>query len=653
MKYVFGKYDWATLARGEAYCYLMTNGLGGFSSQTIVGSCCRNDQAVLMACTHAPNCRYNVVHRLRETVTVGTRAYPLSSQDFQRHSLAERGYEALAAFSFVDYPQWRYCLPGVTVEKTLVLEEGRNTVAITYCLTNRSGAAVTLAVEPQLQFVPKGERVTPRQQFAFREMPGGAAVESNGLTLYLKTNGRCRGHETTYCDTLYYRKDVEDGKMALGRTASNHTVTFTVEAGGQGTLELVMGLEPDLSPAAEVRRKTEAFRAEIRARAGFEEALPAHLALAAMQFISHRASTGKKTILAGFPFFEDWGRDTMLALPGCCLATGQYETARSILETFAAYCRRGLMPNLFPEGTEQPWYNTADAALLFILAVYAYEQRTGDSEFVRQVYPVMEEIVRWYQAGTDYHIHMEADGLIAAGDGDEQVTWMDVRVEGHLPTPRHGKPVEINAYWYNALRMMEQWAKDGLGADAEAYGTLADRVRQSFCEKFWNPALGCLRDVLSGTEADDQIRCNQIWAVSQPFSLLPPEQEAMVVETVYRHLYTPYGLRTLSPEDREFRPFYGGAQLDRDLAYHQGTIWPFPLGAYYLAYLKVHGYSAEARAQVRRDLALLGPALREGCIGQLPEIYDGENPVASKGCFAQAWSVGELLRVFDALRLAE
>ena len=304
-----------------------------------------------MACTHAPNCRYNVVHRLRETVTVGTRAYPLSSQDFQRHSLAERGYEALAAFSFVDYPQWRYCLPGVSVEKTLVLEEGRNTVAITYCLTNRSGAAVTLAVEPQLQFVPKGERVTPRQQFAFREMPGGAAVESNGLTLYLKTNGRCRGHETTYCDTLYYTKDVEDGKMTLGRTAANHTVTFTVEVGGQGTLELVMGQEPDLSPAAEVRRKTEAFRAEIRARAGFEEALPAHLALAAMQFISHRASTGKKTILAGFPFFEDWGAGHHAGPAG--LLPGHRPVRDGPVHP--GDLRRllplgGLMPNLFPEG---------------------------------------------------------------------------------------------------------------------------------------------------------------------------------------------------------------------------------------------------------------------------------------------------------------
>ena len=262
----------------------------------------------------------------------------------------------------MDYPQWSYCLPGVTVEKTLVLEEGRNTVAVTYRLTNRSGETVTLSVEPQMQFVPKGERVTPRQQFAFREMPGGAAVESNGLTLYLKTNGQCRGHETTYCDTLYYTKDVEDGKMALGRTASNHTVTFTVEAGGQGTLELVMGLEPDLSPAAEIRRKTEAFRAEIRARAGFEEALPAHLSLAAMQFISHRVSTGKKTILAGFPFFEDWGRDTMLALPGCCLATGQYETARSILETFAAH--PGDLRGLLPPGADAQSLPRGDGAAL-------------------------------------------------------------------------------------------------------------------------------------------------------------------------------------------------------------------------------------------------------------------------------------------------
>ena len=352
--------------------------------------------------------------------------------------------------------------------------------------------------------------------------------------------------------------------------------------------------------------------------------------------------------MAGFPFFEDWGRDTMIAISGCCLATRQYSTAKSILRTFQAYCKKGLMPNLFPEGKEAPGYNTVDAALLFILAVYEYYRKTKDTDFVQSMYDTMEEIIHWYIEGTDFGIKMQEDGLIQAGMEKDQVTWMDVRVENYLPTPRHGKPVEINAYWYNALCIMKEFSGFCTGKKRD-YEALAVQVRESF-RKFWNEEAGCLKDVLSGTRADTQIRCNQIWAVSLPFSVLSPEREKQVVDVVFRKLYTPYGLRTLDPADEEFWPVYGGGQLERDLAYHQGTVWVFPLGGYYLAYLKVNGYSEEAKACVRGQLQNLEAALREGCIGQLAEIYDGANPVSSKGCFAQAWSVGEILRVYDALR---
>lgn len=342
----------------------------------------------------------------------------------------------------------------------------------------------------------------------------------------------------------------------------------------------------------------------------------------------------------------------MIALTGCCISTRQFETAKSILRTFASYCRNGLMPNLFPEGGSQPLYNTADAALLFIYAVYQYYQYTKELPFVREMWPVMQEIVEHYRQGTDFHIHMEEDGLIAAGAGFDQVTWMDVRVGEILPTPRHGKPVEINAYWYNALRSMSVFGNE-LQEDVQEYEALAALVQQSFCRKFWNEETGCLRDVLSGTKADDQIRCNQIWAVSLPFTMLDPGRERQVVDTVFEKLYTPYGLRTLSMEDAEFQGSYGGPQLKRDLAYHQGTVWTFPLGAFYLAYLKVHEGSPSARETVREQLQVLECALREGCVGQLPEIYDGENPTSSRGCFAQAWSVGEMLHVFAKLEEME
>jgi len=264
----------------------------------------------------------------------------------------------------------------------------------------------------------------------------------------------------------------------------------------------------------------------------------------------------------------------------------------------------------------------------------------------------MARIVEAYREGTRHDIGMDGDGLIHAGKGKDQVTWMDVCVEGILPTPRHGKPVEINAYWYNALRILQELAPIA-GADGAPYGLLAERVKRSFTELFWMEEKGYLKDVISGTGADEQLRCNQIWALTMPFTMLSPERERRVVESVRQHLYTPFGLRTLSPEDPEFHPSYGGEQRERDMAYHQGTIWPYPLGAYYLAWLKVHGDTPQAATQVREQLGTMEAMLREGCVGQLPEIYDGGEPGPSKGCFAQAWSVGELLRVYEALEQIE
>lgn len=655
MKFQYGRQDWKTFERGEENCYLMVNGLGGFSSLSMIASCSRNDQAVLMACTHSPNHRYNMIHRLEEVLELGGENRPfrqvfLSSQDFQRHDKRQEGFRLQTGFAYEDYPTWSYLVEGVEVVRTIALMYGRNVVGIFYRIRNRSLDKATLTVRPHLQFVPKGQRLSVKQEFSYSQ----GKITSNGQILYLRTNGECRELPVRYHEDLFYQSDVEDGKMALGRSAVNHEICFSVEAGQEEVLEIVYGIDTILPNMTEILQNVSNHRKNLQER--FHDETARALAASADQFISRRDSTGQKTILAGFPFFEDWGRDTMIALVGCCLSTRQYDTARSILQTFMAHCRRGLMPNLFPEGTEAAAYNTVDAALLFILAVYEYQKRTGDSAFVRQAYPVMQDIIRWYVKGTDYGIHMDRDGLIMAGQGYDQVTWMDVRVEDILPTPRHGKPVEINAYWYNALRIMEEFSKGQPGGGAENlsesqldYGDMADRVYAIFEKLYWNPEKKCLRDVLSGTAADDQVRCNQIWAVSLPFSLLSREKECQVVETVFRKLYTPVGLRTLDPQDPQFHAFYGGAQLDRDLAYHQGTVWTFPLGGYYLAYLKVHDYSRQAKAYVREQLAGIETALREGCVGQLPEIYDGDNPVSSKGCFAQAWSVGEILRVYEAL----
>ena len=286
--------------------------------------------------------------------------------------------------------------------------------------------------------------------------------------------------------------------------------------------------------------------------------------------------------------------------------------------------------------------------LLFIDSVHRYYRATGDLDFVARAMPVMEHIIACYRRGTAHGIRMDADGLVEAGQGLDQVTWMDVRIGEILPTPRHGKPVEINAYWYNALRILEEF-EILLERESSGYGKLAEQVKASFLAKFWNPQKGCLRDVLSGTKSDDQIRCNQIWAVSMTYSMVEGRLGRSVVEVVKNHLLTPRGLRSLSPADPDYHPHYGGDQLQRDLAYHQGTVWVFPLGGFYRAYLKVNDCSTQARDQVQKWLEAVLPMLEEGCAGQLPEIYDGENPQEGKGCFAQAWSVGELLTVYQFL----
>mgnify|MGYP001266094276 FL=1 len=641
MRWIYGKQDFNTIARGQENCYLLTNGLGGFSSMTMTGSAARNDHAVLMACVQAPNHRYNMVHRLAETLWIGEKQFPLSTQEFAAEP-SETGYRYLSAFVYEGSPLWKFQIAGVEVRKEIGMKHGENTVAIRYRIQNRKKSPVTLEVTPFFQFTKKGEDLSPEQKMARREN----VIASNGLELKFTTNGTVVGIEETR-ELYYYSYDVCDGRRETGSAMADHRISLTVSAEKEAVLKIVYSLEDAKQDADVIFKEMKQYQKTLKEQAGFRSPVACELAKSADAFVSRRESTGGSTILAGYPFFEDWGRDTMIALPGICIATGQYDTAKEILRTFAVHEQKGLMPNLFPEGGNEPLYNTVDAALLFVNCVYLYYEATKDQAFVEEMYPVMERILKGYREGTDYGIHMDEDGLILAGEGLWQVTWMDVRVGEILPTPRHGKPVEINAYWYNAVCIMERFA-DLLDQKWE-YPGLKEQVKQSFAEQFWMEEKHCLKDLVSDTEADRQIRCNQIWAVSMPFTMLEPEKEREVVETVFETLYTPYGLRTLEMADGEFHPFYEGPMEERDMAYHQGTVWTFPLGAYYLAFLKVNGYTKGAKEIVKDQLEILESALREGCIGQLPEIYDGENPTRSKGCFAQAWSVGELLRVYEEI----
>jgi len=397
-------------------------------------------------------------------------------------------------------------------------------------------------------------------------------------------------------------------------------------------------------------RAAEYREAEISRRQAAVAALPSDnelvrsLAAAADQFIVARGD--EKTVIAGYHWFSDWGRDTMIALPGLTLVTGRAEAAKSILLAFARHVDRGMLPNRFPDAGEEPEYNTVDATLWYFEAVRALLYYTDDYQFIQtHLYPALAEIIDWHVRGTRYGIKVDEDGLLASGEPGVQLTWMDARVGEWVVTPRQGKAVEIQALWYHALRVMERLAHEfNDAAGEERYGRMAERAEQSFNRLFWNEAAGCLFDVVDGDMRDGSIRPNQIFAVSLPHSMLARERAQGVVEVVGRELLTPYGLRSLAPNDPRYRGRYEGDPSSRDGVYHQGTVWGWLMGPFITAYLKVNENSQEARDQAARWLEAFSGHLREAGLGQVSEIFDGDAPHHPRGCIAQAWSVAELLR---------
>ena len=353
--------------------------------------------------------------------------------------------------------------------------------------------------------------------------------------------------------------------------------------------------------------------------------------------------------MAGYPWFTDWGRDTMIALSGLTLPTGRTEIARGILHEFAKHVDQGMLPNRFPDGSEAPEFNTVDATLWFFEAVRAYLAHTGDEKFVREeLYGVLKDIIDWHVRGTRYNIRMLENGLLNAGEQGVQLTWMDARVGDWVVTPRSGKPVEIQALWFNALKIMEDLAiRFGDNEAVKRFRTSSALVQWTFNRMFWNEEKSCLYDVVNGGNPDGSIRPNQLFAVSLPYSMLSRERAAKVLEVVERELLTPYGLRTLNEQDPNYKGRYEGDPYHRDSAYHQGTVWPWLIGPFISAYLKVHGSTEETRQHARGLLKPLEEHFSDGCLGQISEIYDGSVPQFERGCFAQAWSVGQIMQVLS------
>lgn len=649
MKFSYGREDLKDKERGEKYCYLLTNGLGGFSSTSIIGSLNRNDSALLMAALEAPNLRYNIVSKLEENIVIDNISYDLSSQQYVDYTKNNNGEKYLINFTQEELPKWHYIVDGVEIIKEVVLVYGENTLGISYKVVNHLKKNVKLQLTPCFQFVKKGEALKEKQVFDISKNK----VISNNITLYIdpKEAEFKLNNNLEYVDDIYFKRDACDGRRAYGSYVKQGTYIYNLSTNNEAQIvfsvdkNLVNVDKLDINNLIEAEKKRQN---EIIKNSNVKSDLGKALVRASDQFIVRRDSTDSLSIIAGYPFFADWGRDTMYALEGCCLSTKRYEDAKDILRTFIKYLSKGIMPNMFPEEGEKPLYNTVDASLLFIQCIKSYYEETKDITFIKEMYPHIKSIIEWYKKGTDFEIYMDSDGLIKAGSGLNQLTWMDVRYKEKLPTPRHGKPVEVNAYWYSSLCILVEFGKL-LNENITEFEDIIPKVKKSFIDKFWNEEKGCLKDVVSGNEYDKQIRCNQIWAVSVYYSPLDNDKAKAVVEKVFDLLYTPYGLRTLEVNDKEFVPEYSGSLEKRDMSYHEGTTWTFPLGSYFRAYLKVNNYSREAIEVVKRQLEFFNDCLREGCVGQVAEIYDGLDPSESKGCFAQGWSVAEILKIFKEI----
>lgn len=666
MRFEFDTKNWTTITEGEKDCYLLANGLGGYSSLSVIGAAARGDQALLMSAKKAPNVRMHLVTNVLEKLVIDGQEHILTSQRMKSGADYE-GFRYLKKFVYDDLdkdaPAWTFQAGNVTLTKHLLMVHDENTVAVKYEIDNPTGQNVVFEIIPLFRFTSKKEDFDISQKIEQYKIEACDTDIDTGLTdksyciaggdirLYLTTNADLHAQQPRLFGEMYFSQDERDGRVAYGNAFCNCMIQKQTHDTKSDTY-VILSTEKHSDSAATlyerfVQENTER-KEQLLGSAGLTSELGRQLVLSADAYVVRRESTNGKSIIAGYPFFEDWGRDTMISLAGATMVTGRFEECKSILRTFAKYVKNGLLPNLFPEGGENPMYNSADAPLLFVNAVYEYMEYSKDTAFAEEILPVLEQIISAYQNGTDFHIKMDSDGLIMAGAGLEQLTWMDVRVGDFLPTPRHGKPVEINAYWYSALMIMHQLTQQ------TKYQQLAEQVQASFLEKFWNEKEQCLKDVLSGGADENQIRCNQIWALTMPFTMLPVEKEALIIKKVKDELYTTVGLRTLAKDDPDFHSVYIGPMEERDRAYHQGTVWAFPLGAYYRACIRYAQKCADSagqeriRAELTQGFGALTAWLKEGCVSQIAEIYDGDTPTVSRGCFAQAWSVTELLRaVYD------
>jgi predicted glycogen debranching enzyme len=629
----------------EAREWLVPNGIGGYASGTVAGTLTRRYHGLLVAATSPPSGRHLIVPKLEAVLTYCGVRYELGTNAWADGSVAPHGYTLLESFALDgNIATWTYALGDAVFSVTLTMQSGANVTAVVYAL-ERADEPATLDVRVLAD--DRDHHGTSRQDervFANQLVPGGVrvALPSLGASLVVRADAEW-SMSTDWYRAFELERERERGLEAV----EDHPMvgSFRATIVPQGHLGVTLafgdGEAPRASAIVEERRVLDE-----RCARGVDDPQLRMLAIAADAFVVDRRFADRsvgKTVIAGYHWFADWGRDTMIALPGLTLARGHHDVARTILRTFARYVDGGMIPNRFPDGDEPPEYNTFDASLWYIEAVRAYVAATNDRDLAVELYPTLSEIVDAYKNGTRYGIVMDAsDGLVRGGEPGVQLTWMDAKVGDWVVTPRIGKPIEINALWYAALRTLEHLSQL-IDRSSAPFRALAEKTRAGFA-RYWNG--GYTYDVLDGPGGNDAtLRPNAIFAVSLHASPLTQQQQHAIVDVCGREFVTPRGLRSLSPRDPAYVPQYLGDVHARDGAYHQGTVWGWLIGPFASAHYHVHGDRELARSFV---LPLLDELSNYG-LGSIGEIFDAEPPFAARGTIAQAWSVAEVLRVLDEL----
>ncbi|MDX6695232.1 MAG: hypothetical protein QOF02_2835 [Blastocatellia bacterium] len=627
--------------------WLETNGLGGYASSTLSGMNTRRYHGLLIAAKRPPTERVLLLSKLEETLLIDGERFDFSTNQYPQ-AVHPQGYRRLHSFRLDPFPIFTFRLGEVELEKSVLMLRGENTTVARYRLLAPASLRASLELRPLVAFRDhhslrrESASLSPRLEIK----PGliSISLEQDEPSLLLAHDALRVHAENVWYKNFEYAEERARGFDFNEDLFNPCSLSFDLRGGE--TRNLIASTQPhEAHEAAEIEEHERARRRAVTAALEGDDYKRA-LHGAAEQFIVQRGSH-RSSIIAGYHWFTDWGRDTMISLPGLTLTTGKFDTARQILSAFAEHLSEGMIPNRFPDEGDRPEYNTVDATLWFVHAIGEFLSRSGDLAFVRdQLYSQLIEIVDWHERGTRYGIKVMEDGLLRSGAEGAQLTWMDAKVGDWVVTPRAGKAVEIQALWHNALCHLEQIAARLKDNSTAVYcRQLAERARISFNEKFWNDSAGCLFDVVRDDETkDDALRPNQIFAVSLPFSMLTAERARSVVNVVGRELLTPYGLRSLAATHPDYRGRYEGDSLSRDGAYHQGTVWAWLMGPFITAYLKAYGRAPESMAQAVEWLSGFRRHLSDAGLGQISEIFDGDPPHTPRGCIAQAWSVAELLR---------